>query len=661
MTNSTDNNGGQGPQDPTSTGQNPQASAPAKRAKSKGPIRFEAIVPVLILSAATFFYFSHFFDRHLRYGLEWAAGYVHGAEVNIGSLRTSFLGGHLTIGRIQVTDKEQPERNLIQVERVRFHLLWDALLRAKFVVEEASVTNIQMHVPRRRPGWVRPPSESDSSLMKELEAELIQTLREEHNENILGDIAAIAGGTRAGDQLKLIEEELKSLIRIEELEKELKEKQAQWKQRLRDLPHGREIEALAKQIGDLKLDLRQPQELARNLKEGERLYKEIEQKIREIDRAQRELNSDVRGFEGAFQELEAMVRQDLRDLEARFNIPGIDAAALSTGLFLGMFEDTLLTLNRYMNVALQYIPPGLAPGEKKEEKVFVPPPRSEGQTYSFPTPKGYPLFWLKRAAISSEPTDSEFSGRVAGELTHLTSHPVQLGRPTELKIEGDFPHQQILGFKTHMVLDHTTAEPQQNLSVSVASYPMRPLRLAQSRDIRLTMNESTGQWQLTAELKNGEINVRSYNEFTNLDFDLDTPEPLLQEILRGVFSDLQMLNVDARASGRWSRPRLNLRSNLGEALSQGFARQIQAQIDRARAELRRQVDERVNAERAKLEAEYNRIRSEITQLVESQKKEAQAAQKRAEQQLKQRQQSETQQLRQEGERAIQDLRRRLGR
>ena len=33
--------------------------------KKKGPIRFEAIIPVLVLSVITFAYFSYYFDRHL--------------------------------------------------------------------------------------------------------------------------------------------------------------------------------------------------------------------------------------------------------------------------------------------------------------------------------------------------------------------------------------------------------------------------------------------------------------------------------------------------------------------------------------------------------------------------------------------------------------------
>ena len=105
--------------------------------KSKGPIRFEAIVPIAIVCAATYFYFALLFDLHLRKGIEWTASYVHGAEVNVAKLHTSFLRGTFRMTGLQVTDKEEPTRNLIVIGDIRFGFLWDALLRAKFVVEDA--------------------------------------------------------------------------------------------------------------------------------------------------------------------------------------------------------------------------------------------------------------------------------------------------------------------------------------------------------------------------------------------------------------------------------------------------------------------------------------------------------------------------------------------
>ncbi len=55
-----------------------------KTPKKKGPIRFEAIIPVLVLSLLTFAYFSYYFDRHLKSLIEYVGTQGNGAEVNVG-------------------------------------------------------------------------------------------------------------------------------------------------------------------------------------------------------------------------------------------------------------------------------------------------------------------------------------------------------------------------------------------------------------------------------------------------------------------------------------------------------------------------------------------------------------------------------------------------
>src|SRR5690606_2812745 len=141
--------------------------------KKKGPIRYEAILPVLILSLITFVYFTYYFDRHLKTVIEYVATQANGAEVNVDSVDTSFLRASFDLNRLQVTDKDNPARNLVEVGNVHFQYLWDALLRMKFVVEDASITNIQLFSPRSRPGKVLPPEPAKPSKMDELQQKVI--------------------------------------------------------------------------------------------------------------------------------------------------------------------------------------------------------------------------------------------------------------------------------------------------------------------------------------------------------------------------------------------------------------------------------------------------------------------------------------------------------
>ena len=133
-----------------------------KKEKKKGPIRYEAIIPVIVLSLITFLYFSFYFDHHMKKMIEYIGTQGNGAEVNVDSVRTSFLRGSFDLDRLQVTDPERPTHNSIEIGNMHFQYLWDALLRMKFVVDDASINNIQLAKPRTSPGRVLPPQPAET-------------------------------------------------------------------------------------------------------------------------------------------------------------------------------------------------------------------------------------------------------------------------------------------------------------------------------------------------------------------------------------------------------------------------------------------------------------------------------------------------------------------
>ena len=68
---------------------NPKSSPETKLKKKKGPLRFEAIVPILLIIILSALYGRFFFDSHLRSTLEWGATKAYGAEINIAKIKTS--------------------------------------------------------------------------------------------------------------------------------------------------------------------------------------------------------------------------------------------------------------------------------------------------------------------------------------------------------------------------------------------------------------------------------------------------------------------------------------------------------------------------------------------------------------------------------------------
>lgn len=618
--------------------QNPPNHNSKKMKKKKGPLRWEALVPVTVIFVLFGFYFSIFFDNHLRHLGEFAGTHINGAEVDIADIRTSFWRGTFRLSGLQVTDKDEPSRNTVSIGEIRFGFLWDALLRAKFVVDEASIINIQALSPRRKPGRVLPPPQKGSGkseALAKLENGLLEQTKKEFNDNLFGDIAHVVEGANPADQIKNIESQLKSSLRLKELETSLKEKQKQWDARLKSLPKTQELKDFETRVKAVKIDTKDPVKFAASLKQIQDLVKEADQKIRTVKEAGDSLNGDFKSVDLAFKELDQLVKQDIQDLEKHLKIPQIDVKDFSKKLFGKMFADKLVTVQKYWAIAQEYMPPKKSAAETKaaSDSQLVPRPRGSGKNYRFPVTRGYPLFWLKRASISSEPSQGEYSGKIAGELLDLTSQPAQIGRPTIINFSGDFPRQQLLGLSAKITLDHTTDHPKDTILASLASFPTSEQKFSDSPEVKLLLLEARGKSHFNAVLENQELTVHLNNEFTHLKYAIDAQSKIVKEILTSVTNDIPVITLEARASGNWNNLQLGLRSNLGDELAKGFKKQIQEKINEARAKIKSLIDEKISGEKAKLTAEFEKIKGQLTKELNQANQKIDQAKKDAESQL----------------------------
>lgn len=605
-------------------------NSPAKPKKAKGPIRLEAVIPIAIIFALVLAYFKIFFDGHLRSLIEWTGTKVHGAEVNVADINTSFLGGSFELRGLQVTDKNKPHRNLFSVGMIRFQFLWDALLRAKFVVNDASIKDIQALTPRQSPGRVMPPepdSGKEGSLAK-IQDKVLDQAKSQYNANMLGDVASILGGVDPKDQLKAIEGELKSSGKLKQLEAELKEKEKVWKERIKSLPQAKDVDALNKRLKALKFDAKNPIEFANNVKEADKILKEADQKIKLVSETGKNINQDVNTYQAAFKELEKMVDEDLKDMQARLKIPDVNAGDFTKTMFMRMFQEKLVGVKKYAEVAKQYMPPKRAEGEKPEE--IVPRPRGTGRDFRFPITTGYPLFWLQHASISSTVSSSaEYSGNIEGSVKDVTSDPQYLKKPSVIALKGDFPKQSIGGLDFRATLDHTTDIAKADIVTKIASYPVDQQKLSDSSDVRFQIEEATGGLDLTANLTGEALDVKMTTAFTQLKYGIEAKSNLLQDMLTKVMAGIPMIDLRARAHGTWSDIDFDLSSNLGDELARGIKAQVQAKIDEARAKLKAMINDKIGVEKQRLTAEFEKLKGEVTGEVSKVQNEIEKAKKTA--------------------------------
>ncbi len=554
--------------------------------KKKGPIRFEAIIPVLIISIITFAYFSYYFDRHLKSLFEYVATQGNGAEVNVGSVKTSFINGSFDLNVLQVTDKERPTHNMIEIENIHFQYVWDALLRMKFVVDDASINNIQIAKPRKSPGRVLPPEPAKPSKMDELQLEVISQVRNKYGNNVLGNIAALMGGGDYQGQLEAIRGNLKSEVRLNAMVADVTAKKDFWDGKIKTLSDTSKLKAIETQVQEIS-QKKNVLEQAKGIKQLGDLLKEVNKQYKEVQTATKQLQTEVNQVAQYPKEVENLVKEDIASLKDHFKIPQIDFKDMAMNLFAGEFAEYIVKARKYQALAKQYLP------EKKEKEVVVPPKRAEGKSYDFPITKGYPLFWLKRAALSSKGTEDSYSGKVSGELTNVTTSPKTVGLPIILDMKGDFPGAKVMGVQAKVTADFTKTVAEQSALIKVGSFEVPEKLFVNDDKMKFGFKNAIGTSTIQMKLVQEQIAMSWDSALNQPKFIVESKTKLAEEMLNNILNAIPVININGSVTGTFKNFDMKISSNLGDELGNGFKREIGAKVAEAQTKIQSLIDDKI--------------------------------------------------------------------
>lgn len=579
-----------------------------KKNKKKGPIRFEAIIPVFVLSLLTFLYFSFYFDHHMKKLIEYVGTQANGAEVNVDSVRTSFIQGSFDLDRLQVTDPEKPTHNSIEIGNMHFQYLWDALLRMKFVVEDASINNIQLLKPRTSPGKVLPPKPASPSKMEAIQNQVLAQVKNKYGANVLGDAIALLEGGNYQDQIQKIRETLKSEARVKTMITDVNSKKEFWDGKIKQLSDTSKIKEIETTIASVQKEKNVLQQ-AQGVKKLTDLLNDVNKQYKEIEKASSDLQAEVKAVSEYPKELQNLVKEDVASLKDRFKVPKIDFKDMAMHLFAGEFAEYIAKARKYQAVAEQYLPE-----KKKEEEVVVPRKRSEGKNYQFPITAGYPLFWLKRAAISSKGTADSYSGQVSGELTNVTTSPKQIKKPIVLDLRGDFPGVKVMGVKAMLTADFTRDIGKQSALIQVNSFPVPEKLFVNDPKMKFGFKNAIGTTTISAALEEQQVKMNWISAIQKPQFLVETQTKLAKDLLSNILNNIPMININGNASGSFSNLDMNITSNLGDELGQGFTRELGAKVDEAQQKITALVDEKINQPKEQLMAAIGGNNQNLTKM-----------------------------------------------
>ena len=594
---------------------------------NKTPFRLEILLPSFIVFLVFFIYSHFFFDFHLRKALEWIGTSLYRGEINIGRIQTQFLKASFTLDNLEVTNKKEPSKNLIQVGRLRFSFLWDALLRFKFVMNEARMEGVRFSTQRKYPGRLLPPKSSSLRAGKfalKFKDAFLKQLSRDQSKNILGDISSLLLQSHPKDRLRDIESSLNSNKTLNTLEESLKVKKIEWEKKIKTLLKKEELKKWIKtnrvQLenelkGRSKNGIKNSIKILKNLR---KVLKEGDQKIKRIKEIDKDLKSDFLTYEDSIKNLEKTIREDLVILNQRLSVPDFDVGGFSKKLFQNTFKGNFSKLFRYVELIKKYRPIAKRDHKKKtllkkemqeeseisrseasrsERREIRARPRSEGKNYVFPKKLSYPPFWLKEGFISSEfnavgksKIKSEVNSKVSGIISDLTFHPSFIMKPTRGFLKGDFPELQVYDFSLNLILDEVAREPYQSLKFHIGSYPVSRKVLSQHKSLFWEFKSGKATLDVKVLLKERSFRVDVVQSFFDIEHDIKSESKTFKNILDQIVLDFPKIVIQATFYGSSYESEKDfhskISSNIGGILSERFKLELGKKVQK--------IKERVN-------------------------------------------------------------------
>ncbi|MGZ3690565.1 MAG: TIGR03545 family protein [Pseudobdellovibrio sp.] len=612
-----------------------------KAKKPQGPIRWNAIIPFLIVSALFYLYFVLFFDANMKSAIEWVGYKAMGTEVNVGQFKSSFLKGSVQISKIEVTSAEKPEFNSIELGDIRFDLNWDALLRVKFVIEEIAVEGVQFMSKRAHPGKVAPPEppSNEPSFTDKLQAKAVDKLGKENQNNVLGDTAQFLKTGKFDDQIKNIQDQLQSKKLVDELSAKWKAKQTDWNAKLKTLPTSADLNAIKDRFGKIKYqNFSSVQELNDSVKQAQDVMKDLDTKNKQIQDLKSQFDDDMKSFDADYKSIDAQVKKDVDSVKSRFQIPKIDAASFAKELFMGYLTPYTQKLDHYKALAEKYLPPKYAKMVKGEKTKAEPDdsiqalPREKGLTYEFPVKNGYPLFWIQKIKVSSKSNGQTDYGDINGLISDITSNQRQIGKPTTAHFEGQFNKMNVKDIKLNAKLDNTGDDSIVSFDFGIGSYPLSDLKLIDSKDGSISIPKTNANLISSGQVVGFQkYDLKLNNTFNDVNFNVSSGDQTIAEVLKTTFGSVNKFDLQATATGELKDLNIDIRSSLGGDLEKAFNNLLQNKIKEANDKVQKAVNDQVdkikeqlntqvNGFKAQAQGEVNKVQAQF----DDQKKQAQA-------------------------------------
>ena len=538
-----------------------------KKQPGLGP-RWSYILTRGIVIASVWAFFTFAFDPILRYGAITAGQQTVQAKVEIATLQTSFFPPEISITNVAAANRNKPGTNILEFETMNGDIDGLALMHGSYVLDKAVVNGLTWNTPRDDDGLL-----PDSPPSEESEGPGFGDQLEKYGKEWANDIFERA-------KLEYDPRHLESVRLAQQLEVEWKTDFDGLEDRIRNVDTaGRQLKQLVDQSKRMN-PIDRVEAYRRIANDGSRL-------LREVSVIREDLKVLPGKAEGDLGNLDEARKRDQVEIKRKVEELVLDGDKLSEFL-LGP------TVHHRIRNALAWLDWGSTQASKLSDQ--PKPERQRGDDIYLPLNDPLPGYLARLIEVTGQGIIGGDQMAVQGTIVDVSSDPVLYGKPTIVRMKG----QGESDVQMKAELDRTKNVPANILDVAYVLDKATTSKLGDDDSLAVEVRAGSTRWNVHLETVGDKLTgtVVMVQAPVLLIPEMKADDETLGRLIAASMKNIDRIDATVELSGTIKKPKLKLKTNLGETISngvkEGFGREISAQKDALIAKLDTQINEKQN-------------------------------------------------------------------
>ena len=511
-------------------------------------IRIKALLGLIVSCSVIAVLLYLFAGTVLKWILESQLSATNGAEVNIAAVELGINPIQLRIKAIEVTDKDTPVKNLIEIDSARLELNTESLLKSKIIISDMSVENIRFSTPRASAGKLNVEAEVEQEQQQPIEKSAALTTANLE----LPDIDQLMN--KAGMQTPMA---------FDDLDKKADAVKQSWSEMEAYIDDKKKWDGYKARYKKIKTDYKKgnTKKKLKAIKALKNLNKEIKTDLKTFSAQRKKLKADYKDLKAAYKKAEQAPDNDLDKIKKSYQLNSGGMENISRVLFGENISGYLLTAKKYYSKIQPYL-------ESDEEKAAEQVAREQGRYVHFKDFNPEPDFLIEKAGFSALLP----SGQFIGSAKNITADQHVQNKPSVISLAGkNLKHSEAeqIGLTVDL---RNKKERKLVFDYDIVGRQIKDYKIAGGDTLPLQMKTARLDLKTNITLLNKRVNGVAKGSFTKVNFSSqrDTSGRSLSSMIAASIEKINNFNIDARATGKPLKPKLKIKSNIDNKINKAL-------------------------------------------------------------------------------------------